>query len=73
MARRVLLNMVDDIYPVSSVDAGGSIVDAISSASGVDSYLIALELRRRLPERVALNPRMSRDFRAAMSHLCLAE
>ena len=76
LARRVLLKLSEDVgYSTSTIDAagGGPILAAISKANSIEEHLIGLELRRRLPDAVTSNGNMARDFRLAMTHLCLTE
>ena len=76
LARRVILHLSEDIgYVTSGIDPAieDSIIQSISEANSVDENLIRLELRRRLPQAVTRNGSMSRDFRLAMTHMCLTE
>ena len=76
LARRVVLKLCRDLpYRTDGIDpaGAGSILEAISAANDVEESQIALDLRRVLPGAVTRNRRMSRDFRLAMTHLCLTE
>lgn len=76
LARRVVLKLCRDLpYRTDGIDpaGAGSILEAISAANNVEESQIALDLRRVLPGAVTRNRRMSRDFRVAMTHLCLTE
>ena len=76
LARRVVLKLCEDLpYRTDDIDPAGdtSILEAISVANDVDESQVALDLRRRLPSAVTWNQSMSRDFRLAMTHLCLTE
>ena len=76
LARRVVLKLCRDLpYRTDGIDpaGAGSILEAISAANDVEESQIALDLRRVLPGAVTRNRRMSRDFRVAMTHLCLTE
>ena len=76
LARRVILQLSENIgYDTVAIDPQSetSILEAISVANSVEEYLIRLELRRALPDAVTRNVNMSRDFRAAMTHLCITE
>ena len=76
LARRVVLKLCRDLpYRTDGIDPGGagSMLEAISAANDVEESQIALDLRRVLPGAVTRNRRMSRDFRVAMTHLCLTE
>ena len=76
LARRVVLKLCRDLpYRTDGIDpvGDGSILEAVSAANDVEESQIALDLRRVLPGAVTRNRRMSRDFRLAMTHLCLTE
>ena len=81
MARRVIITFaVEAAYEVDGVDpsaaaqsAGGDIYAAIGAANGVDAIAVRQELRPAIRNRVATNRSMARDFRVAMSQLCLTE
>ena len=75
LARRLVLRLAEDVgYRVEGIDAGaaGDVFDSIASANGLDEPQFVLrELRPLLANSVPKNPRMARDFRTAMTHLCL--
>ena len=76
LARQMILNLSADVgYSTSMVDANveSPVVKTISEVNAIDERLIRIELRRRLAEAVTLNVNMSRDFRSAMTSLCLIE
>ena len=76
LARRVVLRLCEDLpYQTDAIDpvADTPILEAISTANDVEESQVALDLRRRLPSAVTQNQGMSRDFRLAMTHLCLTE
>ena len=81
MARRVVLRLAGEAgYRTDTVglEADIPILEAISAASSVgdgsvDESLIRMELRNPLFESVTRNGNMSRDFRVAMTQLCLTE
>jgi hypothetical protein len=76
LARRMVLRLCEDLpYQTGSIDpeAEPPILQAISAANAVEESQIALDLRRALPQAVTRNQNMSRDFRLAMTHLCLTE
>ncbi len=76
LARLVVLKLCEDLpYDVSGVDPSGDspILEAISAANDVPESQVALDLRRRLPAAVTQNRGMSRDFRLAMTQLCITE
>ena len=76
LARRVVLKLSEDAgYPTGTIDATNEVpvLEAISAAHSVDETLVRLELRQRLPDAVTRDVNMSRDFRVAMTQLCLTE
>ena len=76
LARRAVLRLCENTpYRTDTIDPGQEtpILEAISAANAVEESQIALELRRVLPDTVTRNRNMSRDFRSAMTHLCLTE
>ena len=76
LARLVVLKLCGDLpYDISGVDPSGDspVLEAISAANDVPESQVALDLRRRLPAAVTENRGMSRDFRLAMTQLCITE
>ena len=75
LARRLILRLAEDVgYRTEGIDAGaaGDVFDSIASANDLDEPQFVLrELRPLLANSVPKNPRMARDFRTAMTHLCL--
>lgn len=76
LARRVIVALggqanyrIDDVNPY---DCGG-IYSAIGDANGLDAPAVIQELRPMIQEQVFKNRKMARDFRVAMTHLCLSE
>ena len=75
-ARRMILKLARDrSYVVEGIDPhnGTNIFEAISEVNGLDSQFVLNNLRLHIQERVYREPRMARDFRVAMSHLCQLE
>ena len=76
LARLVVLKLCDELpYQVKDIDPSGEspILGAISAANDVPESQVALDLRRLLPAAVTQNRGMARDFRLAMTHLCITE
>ena len=76
LARRAVLRLSREAgYLTDMIDprTGLPIVHTIGTANSVDESLVRMELRMPLFRTVAQNADMSRDFRMAMTHLCLAE
>ncbi len=75
-ARRVIVQLArDKDYATAKVDpaAPDNIYASIGEANSLDRVSILQDLRVAIRDKVARNRGMSRDFRVAMSHLCLAE
>lgn len=49
----------------------GSVFDAIARANNLETQSVLFEMRPIIQNSVFKNPNMARDFRVAMSHLCL--
>ena len=75
LARRAVLRLaVERNYRIENIDpALGNVFDAVARANGLEAQSVVQEVRPEIQDRVAKNHRMARDFRAAMSHLCLNE
>ena len=76
LARRMVLRLCEDLpYRTDTIDPGSEtpILETIRVANSVEESQIALDLRRVLPQAVTQNRNMSRDFRVAMTQLCLTE
>ena len=75
LARQLVLRLAADAgYRVEGIDAraAGDVFDSIASANDLDEpHFVLRELRPLLANSVPKNPRMARDFRTAMTHLCL--
>ena len=75
-ARRVVLGQAGTLgYRTDAVDpqVDTPVLKALSEASNLSESFILQDLRPLIEDSVFRNPSMSRDFRAAMTHLCLAE
>lgn len=81
VARRVIVTLacmkgyrVEDVATsVTTSSVGGNIYAALAAANGMDAADVLWDLRSEIMNRVARNRNMARDFRAAMSRLCLDE
>ena len=76
LSRRVVLRLASEAgYRTDTVDimADNPLLEEVSRASDVDGSMIGLELRNAVFKLVTQNASMSRDFRVAMTQLCLAE
>lgn len=76
LARRAILRLAVALgYRVEGVSAApsGNVFDAIAHADELETQFVMQQIRPEIQNQVYRNPRMARDFRAAMSHLCLNE
>lgn len=76
LARRLILRLaVRKSYDVRDMDGSASdnVFAAIADANQVDKRLVIQDLRPLIQDEVFRNPKMAKDFRVAMSHLCLRE
>ena len=76
LARRMILRLagehgyeVDGIFP----DATDNVFDAVAQANGLDAQFVLKAIRPEIQNRIFRNPKMAKDFRVCMSHLCLQE
>jgi hypothetical protein len=76
LARRVIIELAKrQGYAVMDVDpsAAGNIYGAIGAANGLDNAAMFQSVRVVIQEEISKNRKMARDFRVAMSHLCVVE
>lgn len=76
LSRRAILALANDAgYLVDDIDPsnGGNIYANIAKANLVDASSVLRELRPAMRNQIATNRSMARDFRVAMTHLCVEE
>lgn len=76
LARRAILRLAVALgYRVEGVSAApnGNVFDAIAHANELETQFVMQQIRPKIQNQVYRNHRMARDFRTAMSHLCLNE
>ncbi len=77
LARRVLLRLAGERgYQVAGIDPGGAVnvFDAVAATvHGLESQSVMNEIRPGIQNDVAKDLNMAKDFRVAMSYLCLNE
>jgi len=76
LARRVIIRLTKERgYKVEGIEPAShdSILTAIGKANALDGQFVLRELRPRLQDEVFRNRSLAKDFRVAMTHLCLAE
>ncbi len=73
LAVLVLSNLVrSQGYAVPPLDEA-SFVDALASANNLDTQFLRLQLYRKVQNMVSKRRSLAKDFRVAMTHLCLAQ
>ena len=75
-ARRMILKLARErVYKVDGIDpqADPNVFEAIAEVNGLEHQFVLSNLRPQIQERVYREPSMARDFRVAMTQLCLAE
>ena len=76
MARRVIIELAKkQDFAVTDVDpsVAGNIYADIGAVNGLDDAAVLQPLRVIIQDEIFKNRKMARDFRVAMSHLCLVE
>ena len=76
LARGVIIRLAEEQgYSAANaaLDDAGNVYSAIAEANSSEAALVFQHLQPDIVNRVFKNRRMARDFRAAMSHLCLRE
>ena len=73
--RRILRLAAERNYQVSDIhpDVVDNIFQAIADANHLESQSVLMALRPAIQDEISKNPYMAKDFRVAMSHLCLNE
>lgn len=76
LTQRVIVELAKGLhYRTDDVHLNGkeNVYGAIGKANGLDAIGVLQELRPAIQENIFRNRSMARDFRTAMSHLCLIE
>lgn len=76
MARRAVLRLAAERgYKVGEIDpdAHARVFESIAMENGLDHGFVLGEIRKSIQDHVARSPAMLRDFRDAMTYLCLNE
>ena len=75
-ARRLILRLAAERgYGIDGIDPcdGGNVFEAVGALNGLEPIFVLNEIRKLVQEEVFSNRQMARDFRVAMTHLCLGE
>ena len=76
LARRLILRLAKEGgYQVDNINPGetDNIFEAVAKANNLDSQFVLQELRPKIQDEVSKEYRMTKDFRVAMTYLCLSE
>lgn len=76
LARRLILRLAAERgYGIEGIDPcdDGNVFEAVGALNGLDSGFVLNEIRPLLQEKVSNDREMARDFRIAMTHVCLGE
>ena len=76
LARRLILRLAAERgYGIDGIDPcdGGNVFEAVGALNGLEPIFVLNEIRKLVQEEVFSNREMARDFRVAMTHLCLGE
>ena len=76
LARRLILRLAAERgYGIDGIDpcGGGNVFEAVGALNGLEPIFVLNEIRKLVQEEVFNNREMARDFRTAMTHLCLGE
>lgn len=75
LARRMVRKLAEErgysIKGVTLTDASENIYDALGRANSLEADFVRHGIRPSIQEKVFKNPKMARDFKVAMTHLCL--
>ena len=76
LARRLILRLAAERgYGIDGIDPcdDGNVFEAVGALNGLEPIFVLNEIRKLVQEEVFNNREMARDFRTAMTHLCLGE
>ena len=75
LARRLILRLAESEYEVAGVnpDTSDNLFAAIAAANHLEPQFVLNAIRPKIQNQVFKNPRMAKDFRVAMTQLCLME
>lgn len=76
LARQAILNIAGQIgHRIDGIEPGTpeNVFDAIAAVNNLETSFIMNPIWRGIQDEVFKSPRMAKDFRVAMTHLCLEE
>ncbi len=73
LSRRFVAKLAADSGYVWTDDLDDPLYVRLAERNQVDPQMLLLDLKKAIGEKVLKEPKLSRDFRVAMTHLCIAE
>ena len=73
LSLKIVASLASDAGYTSVPEPGGALYLKLAEANGVDPQMLLLDLKQALSNRVFKHPGLSRDFRVAMTNICMAE
>ena len=73
LSQRVVVRIASDKIPAAPQDGDGSLLDRLAEANRLGTDFLLSELLPAIEDGVAKNRLLSRDFRVAVTQLCLSE
>lgn len=73
LSRGFLAKLAADAGYAWTDDTGGPLYMQLAGKNQVDPQMLLLDLKKAIGNHVFKEPQLSRDFRLAMTHLCMAE
>ena len=74
LARRMVLRMAEEkgfsVEGVAFTDDTDNIFNVLGNVNQIEARLVLQEIRPEVVRRIYRNPKMARDFKVAMTHLC---
>ncbi|MHB1126399.1 MAG: BREX system ATP-binding domain-containing protein [Bacillota bacterium] len=73
LCQKVIVKLAVQQGYAAPSDGDGPLIFRIANENRIGPDMVRMELRRALEKQVSKHPKFSRDFRVAMTYLCLAE
>lgn len=73
LSRRFVAKLAADSGYAWTEEADGPLYQRLAERNQVDPQMLLLDLKKEIGTKVFRESRLSRDFRVAMTHLCIAE
>lgn len=72
LAERVLADLARELGYVVPDIVGNKMFESLADENGLDGNMVLMELKRKVSERVFQHRKLAKDFRVAMSQICIA-